>query len=298
MSNKKSSLPSDPDIPGLTAGSLALLKDQIENGHNAFTIVCGVSFNSFEEYEDSRDSYNQEYNLGPHVRTLLLRDLHAWGWTTLHDFLSKKDHAQTIGYDPEKFAAGNTAPDRTAISRAWNDYLGDSLKNTITALGEWVREYARATGNLIGDLMVDPEDRSGNSERTRYRIKRELAHETADKFRDLFYEQLNLNLPDTAQFTEEDLYDFFLHIALTGDFANNGADTWREEVDDESTAPSGDTFRRYVRMFDELEENEVTELFDAIDELLWEIAEQRDFINNLAVVNRQTQLDFTVSETA
>jgi len=276
--------PSDPSIPGLRAGTLDLIKDQIEAGHDAFTIACSVSFNSFNEYEDSRDSYNQEYALEAHVRTLLLRELHSWKWTELHRFLSEDKHAQTIRYDPEKSTDGNTAPSRTAISRAANEYLEDSLLNHITVLGTWIRDYARAAGNLVGDLMLEPEDRTGDSQRTQYRVKRELAHETADKFRELFYEELELNLPENANFTESDLYDFFLHIALTGDFANNGAETWREEVDDESTAPSGDTFRDYLRMFDQLEDNEVTELFETINELLWELADQRGFTNNFTDV--------------
>ena len=277
MAFENQSLPADPSVPGLAARVLPLLKDQIEAGRDAFTIVCGVSFTSFDKYEDSRNSCNDEYNLEPHIRSLLLRELHGWGWTDLHKFLSEDKHAQTIGYDPTKFAAGKTAPSRTTISRAWNTYFGESLKNSVKTLGEWIRDYARATDNLIGDLMVEPEDRTGESQRTQYRIKRELAHETVEKFRDLFYDKLELKMPDDAQFTEADLYDFFLHIALTGDFANGGAETWELNVDDESTAPSGDTFRRYIRMFDELEENEVTDLFDGINDLLWEIADQRGF---------------------
>lgn len=108
----------DPTITGLASGSLALLKDQINAGHDAFTIVCSISFNSFDQYEDSRDSYNQEYDIESHVRALLLKDLHGWGWTDLHKFLSEDKHAQTIGYDPTKFGSENTAPSRTAISRA------------------------------------------------------------------------------------------------------------------------------------------------------------------------------------
>lgn len=277
MTLEKQSLPVDPSIPGLAARTVPLLKDQIEAGSDAFTIVCGVSFTSFNEYEDSRDSCNDEYDLAPYIRSLLLRELHGWGWTALHNFLSEDKHAQTIGYDPTKFASGKTAPSRTSISRAWNTYFGDSLKNSIETLGEWIRDYARATDNLIGDLMVEPEDRTGESQRTQYRIKRELAHETVEKFRDLFYDKLELKMPDDAQYSEADLYDFFLHIALTGDFANDGAETWELNVDNESTAPSGDTFRRYIRMFDELEENEVTDLFDGIDDLLWEIADRRGF---------------------
>lgn len=148
--------------------------------------------------------------------------------------------------------------------------------------------------------MLNLEDRTGDSQRTQYRVKRELAHETADKFRDLFYEKLELNLPENSEFTEADLYDFFLHIALTGDFANNGADTWREEVDDESTAPSGDTFRDYLRMFDQLEENEITELFETINELLWELADQRGFTDNFTdvAVDSHAWLFYGDSDTA
>lgn len=69
--------------------------------------------------------------------------------------------------------------------------------------------------------MVEPEDRTGDSDRTRYRVNRKLAHETADKFRDLFYEELDINLPEKAVFSKEELYYFFLHIALKDDFANN-----------------------------------------------------------------------------
>lgn len=284
MNSTSSSMPSDPEISGLGAGSLALMKQQIEEGHDAFTLACAIEFVSFDEYEDSRESCNDEYSIQAHIRTLFLKEIHGWGWTDIHDFIKKEDHAEIIGYDPDLFAEGKSAPSRTTISRAWNDYFGNQLTEDIKTLYKWARSYARATNNLIGDLMFEPEERTGDSQRTQYRVKREQAHEIAEEFRELFYNEIDLGLPEDSRFEIEDLLDFFLHIALTDDFANNGADTWREDIDDESTAPSGETFRRYVRMFDELDENEVTEMFDAIEELLWEIADQRGLTDNFTDV--------------
>jgi len=284
MTPSQDSAVQNPDMPGLGAGSIALLKDQIEQGSDAFTIACTLSFNSFEAYADTRNSTNDEYEIEAHVRALVLKELHGWKWTELHEFLSEDQRAQTIGYNPEKFAEGKTAPSRTTISRSRNRYFGDKLVTNIDGLAEWIRDYAKETGNLIGDLMVEPEDRTGDSQRTQFRVKREKTHEVAERFRELFYDELELQLPDESDFTEADFYDFFLHIALTGDFANNGADTWREEVDEEDSAPSGDTFREYLRMFDELEENEVTRLFDSINELLWEIADERELTDRFTDV--------------
>lgn len=284
MSPEEPTIPPQPNIPGLGQGSVELIKQQIEEGKDAFTVACSIKFFSLDEYKDKREDSDENYDAGTHIRSLFLKKIHGWGWTSLHDFLKVDRHAETIGYNPALFAEGKSAPCRTSISRAWNKYFGEKLKENIEKLYQWVRDYARATNNLIGDLMVEPEDRTGNSNRTEYRVKQELAHETAEKFRELFYDVLELNLPENSYFEKEDLFDFFLHIALTGSFANGGADTWREEVDDESTAPSGDTFRGYIRMFDELEEEEVTKVFNAVEELLWEIADQRGLTDNFVDV--------------
>jgi len=101
-----------------------------------------------------------------------------------------------------------------------------------------------------------------------------------EQFRTLFYDKIDINLPDEANFEKKDLLDFFLHIALTDDFANNGAKTWREEVDDEDTAPSGDTLRDYIRMFDELEEQEVSRMFRKVSELLWQLADRHGYLDS------------------
>ena len=196
MNSASSSNPSDPAISGLGAGSLSLIKQQIEESREAFTVACAIEFASLDEYEDSRKSCNDEYNIQAHIRTLFLREIHGWGWTELHDFIKEEGRAETIGYDPKLFAEGKSAPSRTTISRAWHEYFGNQLKEDIDTLCKWVRSYAKATNNLIGDLMFEPEDRTGDSQRTQYRVKRKQAHEIAEEFRELFYSELDLDLPE------------------------------------------------------------------------------------------------------
>ena len=73
MTPSQDSAVQNPDIPGLGAGSIALLKDQIEQGSDAFTIACTLSFNSFEACADTRNSTNDEYEIEDHVRALVLK---------------------------------------------------------------------------------------------------------------------------------------------------------------------------------------------------------------------------------
>jgi len=256
-------------------------QNQIDDGHDAFTTVCALPVERLSGIGDERAKWHYQYGLGPHVRAITLREINDWQWIELHDFLETNDHAQTIGYVPEKFADDADAPSYTALYRAWNEYFSPELKQIVTETVARIREYARKTGNLIGSQTLEAEDKQNVSKRTEYRVKRRLAHEMSDKFRDLFYDKLDLNLPDNAEYSKEDLLDLFLHIALTDDFANNGADTWREEVDDEETAPSGDTLRDRIRLFDELDRGEVSQMFQEVSELLWSIADQHGYLDNI-----------------
>lgn len=154
----------------------------------------------------------------------------------------------------------------------------------IDELCSCLREYARESGNLIGSQRLREEDGEDVSERTEYRIQRRKTHKFVEQFRELFYEKIEINLSENADFEKGDLLDFFLHIALTNDFANNGARTWQEDVDDEDTAPSGDTLRDHIRMFDELTENEVSEMFRKASDLLWQIADRRGFLDGIVDV--------------
>lgn len=254
--------------------------EHINEGHDAFTVVCALSPEHLHGFNDTRADWHHQYALAPHVRALILRELWDWKWSELHAFLEADDHAQTIGYDPDKFKDDADAPSYSAIYRAWNRYFGGDLKQIVEEVARYIRDYARESGNLLGNQTLHAEANEDASERTQYRVKRRLAHQMIEQFRTLFYDEIDINLPDKASFEKKDLLDFFLHIALTDDFANNGAKTWREEVDDEATAPSGDTLRDYIRMFDELEEQEVSRMFREVSELLWQLADRNGYLDN------------------
>jgi len=276
-------------------------RDQIERGNtDAFVIVCSFTFDSLEAVKDKRADWHHKYNLAPHIRTLVLKELRDDGWTDIHRFLNENSRAETIGYDPEKFNNGNDAPDRTTISRAWQDYFDDGLRAVIRETCDRIREYARENDVLVGSQKLQAENNQDCSPRTKYRVKRRKAHEAASKFRDLFYDKLELPLPDGAKFEKDDVFDLFLHIALTNDFSNNGAETWAEEVDDESSAPSGSRFRDYITQFNELEDGEVTAVFEEINEVLWEMADERGFLDQLTdvAIDSHSWLFYGDSDTA
>lgn len=187
---------------------------QIDKEHNAFVVACGISFDSVEIVGDRRAEWQHKYALEPHVRAMLLRDLCGYDWTTLHTTLETDDCAQTLGYDPEKFPEGANAPHRTTLYRAWNDYFGEQLRRGVKEAGRRIREYARESGNLIGKQQIDAESKEDASRRTKYRIKRQTADEMAAMFRRMFYDELDLNLPEDADYEKADLLDLFLHMAL------------------------------------------------------------------------------------
>jgi len=273
---------SSSDVADAVNALFGQASEQVDRGNDAFAVACALAPERIDGLDDARADWHHQYALDAHIRAMVYWRLVDCKMTELHRFLQEDDHARTLGYDPEKFADGNTAPSYSAINRAWNEYFGDDLRRLVEELDRHIREYARERGNLLGSQTIRTEDVEGTSERTEYRVKRRLAHEMIERFRDLFYDEIDLNLPDEAHFEKRDLLDFFLHIALTGDFANNGAKTWREEVDDESTAPSGDTFRDYIRLFDELEESEVSRMFEEVSELLWSLADRHGYLDNLA----------------
>lgn len=252
--------------------------DVIEDNHDAFTTVCALKFASFNT-EDARVDWHHKFALEPHIRSLILKELRGYSWTDLHSFLSTNDHAQTIGYDPEKFAEGKNAPSRTAISRAWNDYFTDDLKSFIAGSTHYLLEYGYEVGNPIGENPFDDEDKSDSSSRTKSRFKRQKTHEMADMVRDMFYDEIDLRMPEGSHYEEEHLLDLFLHMAFSSDFANNGAETYREVMDDDVRTPHGSTLRDYIIQFDELHNGEITEMFDAVHEKLWNIADKRGYLD-------------------
>lgn len=288
MTDKHDPSGSDPtanDSPSQAALSGAVERlalqafEQIDEGHDAFTVAASLSFDSLDSVTDRRADWHHQYDLGAHVRAMVYRDLWDYGWTALHDALSKHDRAQTLGYDPENFPKGADAPHRTTLSRAWGKYFGDELRRLVTDVCQHLREYARETGNLIGSQMLATEDKDDAPARTKARFKRRKVHQMAEQFRDLFYDDLDFNIPDGAHYDKADLLDLFLHMAFSGDFANGGANTWRELVDDEDTTPSGDTLRRYIRFFDEQTEAEVSKMFDKLSDKLWQMADRRGYLD-------------------
>lgn len=150
--------------------------EQINEGHDAFTVVCALSPEHLHGFNDKRADWHHQYALAPHVRALILRELWEWKWSELHAFLEADDHAQTIGYDPDKFEDDADAPSYSAIYRAWNTYFGDDLKQIIEEVARHIRDYARESGNLLGNQILYAEPNEGVSERTQYRVKRRLAH--------------------------------------------------------------------------------------------------------------------------
>jgi len=95
----------------------------IDEGHDAFTVVCALSPEQLNKFEDTRTDWHHQYALAPHIRAIILRELWDWKWSELHAFLEDDDHAQTIGYDPTKFKDDADAPSYSAVYRAWNRYF-------------------------------------------------------------------------------------------------------------------------------------------------------------------------------
>lgn len=258
--------------------------DQIDKDHNSFTVACGLSFDSLQMFEDSRADWHHSYSLAAHIRAMIFKQLNDYGWTTLHNELAEDDRAEIIGYDPENFEADNNAPHRTTFSRAWNDHMGPTLKAVINKIVQDIREYARKTGQLIGSQTLETEDKDDASPRTKYRFKRRKTHQVSERFRELFFDEIELNLPDNANYTKEDLLDLYLYIAHTDGFASGGSEDWMEDNDSDRPVPSGDTFLKYIRQFNELEDNEVSEMFDVLSEVLWNIADRLGYTDGITDV--------------
>ena len=152
---------------------------QLEQGNtNPFVIACSLSFDSLDVITDARVDWHHKYNLAPHIRTMVFYHLRSDNnWSALHRFLSKNDRATTIGYDPEKFTSDNPAPSRTAFTRAWNNYLGDKLKQTIGSAVTEIHHIAREQGAPVDVDALDQEDREDASTRTKQRVKHEASED-------------------------------------------------------------------------------------------------------------------------
>jgi hypothetical protein len=218
-----------------------------ETVDDANTLVSQFEFGSMNTYEDRRTGWHHKYSLEALVRVMYVREFTGYTWQKLHDHISEDERAVKLGFDPQKFADGQSAPARTTLSRAWSDYFGPELKRYISNTAKWVLEIAHEQGNPLGMRSLEPEDKRETSPRTQTRFIRKKTHEVTDEMRRLVFPQIKLKRPDKGtQYEDAAFLTLQSLMGLTGAAAEQASTMCADDWGD-NEVPDSDTHLHYLK---------------------------------------------------
>lgn len=218
----------------------------------------------------SRSSYSAESIVRAHVYR------HLRGMDFIQDLsteLSEEPYtARVLG-----FALSNT-PDRTVLSRWWNDYITQDAREAIRVETEDVVRFLYSEGIPLDTQAFEPDEDRGTSERSKSRIKTEKTQEILKNTRKWLYGGIELDRSGPVKYNDTDYFDLITHLALENSFPNDGANGFNdyvEEVSDQRDpdSPTGDSLLYHLKKF---EEDELQDLFETLTDRLFHIAKQRD----------------------
>lgn len=222
-------------------------EELIQEDTNLLTVVCELEFDEIEVYEDGADGWLAKYDYEPMVRAFYCKELEGFNITELYDYLAEGERACTLGFDPEKFANEESAPNRTTLGRAWRDRFPEPLKQFIQASTERFLAYAHDIGNPLGMRALAPEDKSDVSTRTEQRHIHDKATEITQALCDFVFPMVDLGRPDEGtRYDDTAFLELQSFLGLTGTAANQGSRMFDDETTRETGGPDGDTHRQYI----------------------------------------------------
>lgn len=248
MSQKTSAF--EPTIRRLERHAAA----SIDEDTDLLTVVREFDFSTATVYEAGETEWNARYGYEPMVRAFYCKELAGFTTEELHEYLADAERARTLGFDPDQFADGKTAPGRTTLGRAWRERFPKRLKSFIQTSAERILGVAHELGNPLGLRALEPEDKSDVSSRTEQRYIETKAKKVTQALCEYVFPAMQLDRPDEGtRYDDTAFFELQSYLGLTDAAANQGSRLFDEETTRESGGPDGDTHLHYIKQIEAME---------------------------------------------
>ncbi|AKH97505.1 transposase [Halanaeroarchaeum sulfurireducens] len=264
---------SSTTLPGLDARQqvAALLDEADESDIDTVRIATSIDVSPIvREGIDGGD--RSPFSAESMVRAHLYRHLRGLDFIQdLSDGLQDTPStARKLGFDPAQI------PDRSVLSRWWNEYFISEARDTIESAAEEIVEYIHDQALPLDTAAYEPDPPSGESSRTKKRRKKQKRKEVLQNTRDWLYSGIELHREGPTRYSDNDYLDLLAHLGLENSFANNGAEGFKDEVadiveEDDPSVPTGDSLIHHLRKFDP---DELFTLFDELNDRLFQVAKE------------------------
>lgn len=213
----------------------------IERGADEIELVSGLKFGSLKIFDTQYADWHASYPLEPMVRAHLLKHLHGYTNTRLHDRLFRNpEEVEALGFEQ--------LPARTTFGRTWHNRFSDELQGYITRVARRIIKSAHERGNPLGLRSLEAEDKHDASDRSKNRFIREKTWAVAEEMRELLFPTLDLQRPqEGTKYETEELLNFQCVMGLNQCAAEQGNEICidRELLPD--GGPDADTHLYYLK---------------------------------------------------
>ena len=159
--------------------------------------------------------------------------------------------------------------------RTFNNYMLSLDKKLLNSLAEKIIALSTQNKKLL-DLEIVKKASREKKETHEKEIK-----EAVRLIKKLVYPNIPLHIGKNAKFKNKDFLDVLVHVASQCDFANNGANTFRE-LNPDRKSPSGDLMLYHFSKFEKRED--ILGIYDRILDIIFEFAKSNyNLLRNRAV---------------
>jgi hypothetical protein len=225
--------------------------ESIDEDTDLLPVVREFDLSTAEVYEAGETEWNARYGDEPMVRAFYCKELAGFTTEELHEYLADAERARTLGFDPDQFADGKTAPGRTTLGRAWRERFPEQLKTFIHTSAERILAVAHELGNPLGMRALEPDDKSDVSSRTEQRYIDKKAKKVTQALCEYVFPAMQLDRPDEGtRYDDTAFLEFQSYLGLTDAAANEGSRLFDEETTRENGGPDSDTHHHYIKHLD------------------------------------------------
>lgn len=171
---------------------------------------------------------------------------------------NRHDEAYMMG-----FYTGDDQKVELPIKRTFNNCMKLLDKNLLNQIAEKILATVTKNHKLL-DLEITRKALQKKKETFEKETK-----EAVELVKKLFYPNINWHIHHNAKFGSKDFLDVLTHVASQGDFANNGAVTFRA-LNPERKAPSGDLMLYHFSKFEKRED--ILNIFDNLLDVIFKFA--------------------------
>lgn len=179
---------------------------------------------------------------------------------------NNKEDALNLGFDSGR---RNSIPDQRTVSHFMNNILDEETKTTIDSTVQKIEEIAEKYGIVFDtEVLKEKKPCKRGTKKTNYNRIHNKLHEVCKYIKKNIYPHITLNMRHNAQYSKNTLLNLLVHMALNGDFAEDGSKTFRETV--KYRTPDADTLLYHIEKYEDI--NAVQDMFLKAFEIIYKIA--------------------------